>query len=119
MSTTISPANEQSSPHRIARRRSLDLVTGMIVVMAAIAASGCAGAARSTNHDSTLSRSASSRQRIAINDQCPISARPIDPAVKIVKRNGRRVAFCCPLCEAKWDAWSEEQKEAFIAKWGE
>jgi YHS domain-containing protein/mono/diheme cytochrome c family protein len=48
-----------------------------------------------------------------INDTCPVSGKPVDPAFHS-EIDGKRVAFCCADCKAKFDA----EPEAFRAKLG-
>jgi hypothetical protein len=50
----------------------------------------------------------------AINDTCPVSNDPIDPAAPKVSYNGKTIAFCCPGCIAGWNKMSDEQKRAFV-----
>ncbi|MCA8975239.1 MAG: YHS domain-containing protein [Planctomycetes bacterium] len=38
----------------------------------------------------------------AINDTCPVSGKPVDPAC-FVDHDGRRIAFCCGKCKAAFE----------------
>jgi YHS domain-containing protein len=46
-----------------------------------------------------------------VNDKCPVSGAAVDPA-HVVEHDGRRVAFCCGKCQAKF----EQDPSKFVAK---
>jgi hypothetical protein len=50
----------------------------------------------------------------AVNPKCPISQRAIDGKT-FVTYKGKRIGFCCPACDAKFLAWDDARKDAFIA----
>ena len=47
----------------------------------------------------------------AANDKCPVTGQPID-AAQFVEHEGRRIAFCCAKCKAKF----EKDPAKFAAK---
>ena len=49
-----------------------------------------------------------------MNTKCPISDKDVDPE-KTTEWNGKTVGFCCPMCEGKWDALSDEEKAQKLA----
>ncbi|MBK8977873.1 MAG: hypothetical protein IPM29_18350 [Planctomycetes bacterium] len=51
--------------------------------------------------------------RTPINTECPVSGKPVDPAVTS-ELDGKLVAFCCANCKAKFDA----DPDAFRSKLG-
>lgn len=65
-------------------------------------------------------QSESAAQQKVCNTRCPIMGLPIDPA-KVPENltrmyNGKKVGFCCPMCPAKWDKLSDQEKQAKLAK---
>ena len=53
----------------------------------------------------------------AINDKCPIMGGDVDPNAQTVTYNGATIGFCCDGCPAKFNAWSDQQKMDFVAKY--
>ena len=54
---------------------------------------------------------------VAVNAQCPVM--PADDAshsTTLVDYKGQKVAFCCPGCVPKWNAMTDAQKDAALAK---
>lgn len=56
-----------------------------------------------------------------VNSTCPIMAgnavdRENTPANLIREYKGQKIGFCCAGCPDKWDKWTDEQKDAFLAK---
>ncbi|MCA8959377.1 MAG: hypothetical protein KDC38_02640 [Planctomycetes bacterium] len=49
-----------------------------------------------------------------INTRCPISKEPIDGKT-FVTFQGKTIGFCCPRCDAAFNAWPDERKAAYIA----
>ena len=52
---------------------------------------------------------------VAVNANCPISGHAIDATTRI-SWHGKSIGFCCPGCDGKFMAWSDEKKDEFIAK---
>ncbi|MCA8953575.1 MAG: hypothetical protein KDE27_28950 [Planctomycetes bacterium] len=51
---------------------------------------------------------------MVINQGCPLMPEhAVDPDVT-VEYMGHKVGFCCEKCVGKWEAWTEEQKTAFV-----
>jgi YHS domain-containing protein len=48
-----------------------------------------------------------------VNTMCPIGHEPID-GTTFVTVGDVRVGFCCPGCDARFEAWAPERKAAFI-----
>ncbi len=52
-----------------------------------------------------------------VNDTCPIGKEPIDLATKTTIILGKTVGYCCAGCEEKFAKKSEEDQQAFLAKY--
>ncbi|TVQ64264.1 MAG: hypothetical protein EA379_02170 [Phycisphaerales bacterium] len=55
------------------------------------------------------------RAKSAINAMCPIGEEAIDGRTFLTYKDNR-IGFCCPGCDTAFDAWSEADKDAFVAK---
>ena len=51
----------------------------------------------------------------AVNSICPIGKEAIDPEVPTIDYKGNTIGFCCPGCSAKFMAWSEKERDFFVA----
>ena len=51
-----------------------------------------------------------------INEHCPIMGGDVTAEGGTVEWNGETVGFCCDGCSEKWQALSEEEKKAALAK---
>jgi len=51
-----------------------------------------------------------------INDVCPIMGEPIEEGAMTTEYKGHTIAYCCPMCDAKWKKLSEGEKDAFVAR---
>lgn len=49
-----------------------------------------------------------------VNDTCPIMGTPVKSTVGTATHEGHEVGFCCPGCVGKWNAMSEDEKDAFV-----
>jgi len=52
-----------------------------------------------------------------INDICPVMGNPVDPDTATVMWRGYKIGFCCPGCDGPWNDKSEEEKDAFLARY--
>jgi hypothetical protein len=50
------------------------------------------------------------------NSFCPVMGKPIEAGAQTVDFHGEKVAFCCPKCQGRWDALSDAEKSAKLAK---
>jgi len=85
----------------------------------AIAAAAAFVAACHHDHDESMHSSTSKNTNVAmgaINDKCPISGQPVSPG-EVSDYKGHTVGFCCAGCEGKWNAMTDAQKDAFVAKY--
>jgi YHS domain-containing protein len=53
-----------------------------------------------------------------LNLNCPIQGEPVDEAGGTVSYKGNTIGFCCKKCVAKFDAMSDAEKVAALAKVG-
>jgi hypothetical protein len=53
----------------------------------------------------------------AINDQCPMSGRPVDPEAPTVEHAGSTIGFCCGGCVGPWEQMTKAEKDGFVAKY--
>jgi hypothetical protein len=52
-----------------------------------------------------------------INDHCPVLGfKKVKADAPVAQYKGQRIGFCCDKCPAKWDSWSEQKKDAFVAR---
>ncbi|QOJ14128.1 MAG: hypothetical protein HRU75_05555 [Planctomycetia bacterium] len=51
-----------------------------------------------------------------VNKVCPIRGNEVDKESPTREFKGVTIGFCCPGCEGKWDAKSDEEKTALLAK---
>lgn len=51
-----------------------------------------------------------------VNETCPIGKEPVTEDGGVAEHKGCKVGFCCPGCKEQWDAMSEADKDAFVAK---
>lgn len=53
----------------------------------------------------------------SVNKMCVVvNDDPVNPAVETVAWKGQQVGFCCNGCKPKWNSWTDEQKDAAVAK---
>jgi len=52
-----------------------------------------------------------------INDVCPVMGGPVDPDTPTVMWRGYAIGFCCPGCDHAWQDKTEEEKDAFLARY--
>lgn len=50
------------------------------------------------------------------NDTCPLSGGPVKASARTVSFQGQEVGFCCGGCADKFDAMSDSDKMATLAK---
>ena len=50
------------------------------------------------------------------NDTCPLSGGPVNASAKTVSFQGKEVGFCCGGCATKFEAMSDSDKMATLAK---
>jgi hypothetical protein len=51
-----------------------------------------------------------------MNTKCVCSGKPVDPKAPTADYQGGKVGFCCDQCPAKWNAMSDADKKAALAK---
>ncbi|NNF42877.1 MAG: hypothetical protein HKO59_07540 [Phycisphaerales bacterium] len=51
-----------------------------------------------------------------VNDACPISGAPVDPAAGTVSYGGYDVGFCCAACPGAWEDMVPADRAAFVEK---
>lgn len=51
-----------------------------------------------------------------INTLCPILENPVTDGAATTTWNGHVIGFCCPPCDADWQALPEAKKQAFVDK---
>lgn len=49
------------------------------------------------------------------NEVCPIMGGEVTAEGGTVEWNGKQIGFCCPGCEEKWEALSDEEKSEKLA----
>lgn len=69
------------------------------------------------DHGAAPQASPSKQPAQPVNDRCPIKGEEVDPESPTRTWKGHTIGFCCPGCEAKWDAKPEAEKDAFLAKY--
>jgi hypothetical protein len=69
------------------------------------------------DHQALPAKQPDSRPARAINDRCPIQGETIDTETPMRVWRGHSIGFCCPGCDKKWDAKSDADKDAFLAKY--
>ncbi len=50
-----------------------------------------------------------------INSTCPFSGGQVGPGAVTADWKGETVGFCCGGCAARWHAWSDDQRDDYIA----
>jgi hypothetical protein len=50
-----------------------------------------------------------------INDGCPFSGKPVEEGSTTADWDGESVGFCCGGCAKRWNGWSDEQKNDYVA----
>lgn len=80
------------------------------VLLAAIVAVGC------TQQASTPASPTAATSTETINEHCPIMGGDVTPEGGTADWNGETVGFCCDGCIEKWQALSEDEKKAALAK---
>ena len=85
----------------------------LIVLLAALIATGCASDEGSPNTASRpTAAGAAGGSSAPINTHCPVMPdHPIDPAVT-VSYQGQSVGFCCDGCIAAWNGLSDAERSA-------
>ena len=51
----------------------------------------------------------------AMNTTCPISGEPVDASVTSMY-DGHTIAFCCSMCQGKFDKMSSNEKASTVSK---
>jgi len=52
-----------------------------------------------------------------INDHCPVLGfKKVNPEAPVVEYKSHRIGFCCDKCPKTWAEWSDEKKDAFVAR---
>jgi outer membrane murein-binding lipoprotein Lpp len=90
--------------------RTFRFVTPAVILTGALLLAGC----NSTHKTSTASSNAAPAMS-AMNDKCPMSGMAADPS-HTATYNGQTIAFCCGKCQAKFEAMTDDQKAATVAK---
>jgi hypothetical protein len=78
-----------------------------------LALSACASHSPSSSAAATASPSASTQT--AINNVCPMTGEPLDPAVTVAYK-GQPVGFCCSECVEDWRKLTDDQRDARLKK---
>lgn len=74
-----------------------------------------AGAVVTSAHARQDSSGTRNVHKPTVNAMCPIGEEPIDPEVKTLSYKGKDVGFCCETCADEFTAWSEKEKDAWVA----
>lgn len=74
-----------------------------IVLMSLVV--GCAQSSSQPTTEST----------VAVNSHCPIMGGDVTEDGGRAEWNGKTIGFCCPDCEPKWEALSDEEKAEKLA----
>ena len=83
----------------------------LLVPIAMLALGGCA-----CKHCAAKDEGAEASPAIFVNEMCPIGNEPVVADGGVSEYKGDKVGFCCPGCKDEWEAKSEADKDAFIAK---
>lgn len=51
-----------------------------------------------------------------VNSICPMMGNPVEAEGGSAELNGYSIGFCCTKCAGKWEAESEQDKQAFLDK---
>lgn len=51
----------------------------------------------------------------AMNTTCPMSGEPVDASVTSTY-DGQTIAFCCTMCQSKFDRMSDSEKASTVSK---
>jgi len=99
---------------KIANVLSLTLLAGLAFCLV-----GCGGAEKPEQGDGGADAAKDAGKVAVVNAKCPMMGNKINQAAMAPDMtrdyNGQKVGFCCPSCMPKWDALSEEDKEAKLA----
>ncbi|MCC6322972.1 MAG: hypothetical protein IT438_16230 [Phycisphaerales bacterium] len=88
------------------------------LVVATLFVSGSILAVAQPEHQqSRESPSPAAQPAKAVNDRCPIKGEEVDSESPTRVWRGHTIGFCCPGCETKWDARTDGEKDAFLAKY--
>lgn len=83
------------------------------VVAAALLLAGCA----TTKESESQCRAVKPGVIKSVNSLCVmVNDDPVDPECKTATFKGQQVGFCCAACIPKWEALSDDQKAAALAK---
>lgn len=52
-----------------------------------------------------------------VNDVCPVMGGVVDPDTPTAMWRGYEIGFCCPGCDGAWQDKTEEEKDAFLARY--
>lgn len=74
-------------------------LTGLVV--------GCAASSGDATSETTSTA--------AVNDHCPIMGGEVTAKGGSTEWNDKTIGFCCPGCEPKWEALSDEEKAQHLA----
>lgn len=81
---------------------------GLLTACSCMVLTGCQSSAKAKENQASLG---------SINDHCPVLGfKNVDPAAPTTTYKGHVIGFCCDSCPKKWEAWSEEKKDAYVSK---
>jgi hypothetical protein len=78
----------------------------------------CACADQSTKPEAKAAGGDGAPVAAAVNAQCPVSGKPVDPAIPAASLQGHAIGFCCEQCPETFAAMSDADKVAALAKHG-
>lgn len=84
----------------------------LLVPVVFLALAGC----QSTGESCEVKTEEEASPAIFVNESCPIGHEPVAADGGVAEHKGSKVGFCCPGCKEQWDAMSEADKDAFVAK---
>jgi len=79
-----------------------------VVAVPLTAAFGASPQARSSAQDAKPATT-------PINDMCPVGKEPIVATAGTIEYKGKTLGFCCPSCAKEFTAWTEADKDKFVA----
>ncbi len=94
-------------------------LTGVTMVMAAamLVAGGCNGNKKMAHEDEAQCKMVKPGTVTTANKMCVVMFEdPVNPATEPVSYKGQKYGLCCEGCRGKWNAMTDAQKEANIAK---
>jgi len=103
---------------RIKQEPRLSIPRTVVWTLLAAAALVAAGCSCSDNADAECRPAAEGATHpVAVNSACPVM--PEDDTTSsttFVDHKGKKVAFCCSHCVPKWNAMTESEKDAALAR---